>query len=121
MSTHCDKPLILCADPKAQFLSHADEIRAAIDSVLTSGWYILGDEVRCFEQEFADFVGVAHGIGVANGTDAIAIALRACGVGQGDEVITVSHSAVATVAAIEQIGAIPVFCDIEPELSLIHI
>lgn len=115
MSTQHDKPLILCADPKAQFLAHAEEIRAAMDRVLNSGWYILGDEVRLFEQEFANFVGVAHGIGVANGTDAIAIALRACGVRPGDEVITVSHSAVATVAAIEQIGAMPVFCDIEPE------
>ncbi len=108
-------PMILCADPKAQYLAHSTEIQAAIARVLESGWYILGEEVRAFESEFASYIGVAHGIGVANGTDAIAIALKACGVSPGDEVITVSHSAVATVAAVEQIGAIPVFCDISPE------
>lgn len=107
-------PSILCADPKAQYLAHADEIQAAISRVLESGWYILGKEVSAFEAEFASYIGVAHGIGVANGTDAIAVALKACGVTAGDEVITVSHSAVATVAAVEQIGATPVFCDISP-------
>lgn len=106
--------MILCADPKAQYLAYASEIQTAIARVLESGWYILGEEVRSFEREFASYIGVAHGIGVANGTDAIAIALRACGIECGDEVITVSHSAVATVAAIEQIGAVPVFCDICP-------
>lgn len=108
-------PTILCADPKAQYQAHAQEIQAAISRVLESGWYILGQEVQYFEQEFANFIGVDHGIGVANGTDAIAIALRAGGINPGDEVITVSHSAVATVAAIEQIGAIPVFCDLDAQ------
>ncbi len=115
MSNNQSNQMILCADPKAQYMSHADEIQSAIRGVLESGWYILGEEVRAFEAEFAAFVGVRHCIGVANGTDALALALRACGVAPGDEVITVSHSAVATVAAIEQIGAIPVLCDIEPE------
>lgn len=106
--------MLLCSDPKAQYLSHAEEIHAAIERVLNSGWYILGEEVSAFEGEFAAFHGVAHGIGVANGTDALAIALKAVGVEPGDEVITVSHSAVATVSAIEQIAAVPVFCDIDP-------
>jgi dTDP-4-amino-4,6-dideoxygalactose transaminase len=106
--------MLLCADPKAQYLRYAEEIQGAISRVLNSGWYILGQEVASFEKEFSAFHGVAHCVGVANGTDALAIALRACGVVSGDEIITVSHSAVATVAAIEQIGAVPVFCDIDP-------
>ncbi|MCO6430669.1 MAG: DegT/DnrJ/EryC1/StrS family aminotransferase [Deltaproteobacteria bacterium] len=106
---------IAVADPKAQYLSYREEIDSAIARVLNSGWYILGKEVEEFERRFAGFVGAESCFGVANGTDAIALALRACGVFPGDEVITVSHSAVATVAAIEQIGAIPVFADIEEE------
>jgi dTDP-4-amino-4,6-dideoxygalactose transaminase len=106
---------ILCSNPKAQYLSHKEEIDAAIRSVLDSGWYILGENVREFEKEFADYIGVSQGIGVGNGTDAIQLALASCGVGSGDEVITVSHTAVATVAAIESVGAIPVFVDIDPD------
>jgi dTDP-4-amino-4,6-dideoxygalactose transaminase len=102
------------ADPHAQFLAYEAGIRAAIDRVLTSGRYVLGDEVRLFEEEFASFLGARYCIGVASGTDALALALRSVGIESGDEVITVSHTAVATVAAIEQIGAIPVFVDIDP-------
>ena len=105
--------IIPVANPHAQFNAHAAEIRSAVERVLASGWYILGEEVKSFELEFAQFIGTKSCIGVASGTDALALALRACGVGQGDEVITVSHSAVATVAAIEQIGAVPIFVDIE--------
>ena len=101
-------------DPKAGYLAHRQEIDAAIQRVLESGWYILGQEVSAFEQEFAGYLGVGHAIGVANGTDAIELALRACGVGRGDLVFTVSHTAVATVAAIESTGATPVFIDIDP-------
>ena len=100
--------------PLAQFRAHEREIREAINRVLESGWYILGSEVKAFEQEFAAFTGTGFSIGVANGTDAVALALLAAGVKGGDEVITVSHTAVATVAAIEQIGAVPVFADIDP-------
>lgn len=107
------------ANPKAQFESHEKEILDGIRKVLSSGWYILGDEVRNFEKEFANFLGVQFCIGVANGTDAIALALKAVRVSSGDEVITVSHSAVATTAAIEQIGAIPVFADIESKTRCI--
>jgi len=112
--------LIPVAAPLIQFQKHAPEIRAAVERVLSSGWYILGPEVEQFEQEFANYLDVQSCIGVANGTDAVALALRSCGVSPGDEVITVSHSAVATVAAIEQIGAIPVFADIEPVTRCIN-
>ena len=81
--------------------------------------YILGDEVSSFEKEFAEYIGVNYCVGVANGTDAIAIALKGLGVKPGDEVITVSHSAVATVAAIEMTGATPVFVDIEEDTRCI--
>jgi len=85
-----------------------------IRTVLQSGKYILAKEVENFEKEFAKFLGIDHCVGVASGTDALSLALKAVGVGCGDEVITVSHSAVATVVAIEQIGARPVFADIDP-------
>jgi len=95
--------------------AHKSEIDAAIQRVLASGEYILGNEVRQFEQEFARYIGVEYGIGVATGTDALILALKACGVGKGDEVITVSHTAVATVSAIESVGATPVLVDINPD------
>jgi dTDP-4-amino-4,6-dideoxygalactose transaminase len=101
-------------DPKANYLVHRAEIDAAIQRVLESGWYILGREVEAFEQEFAAYVGVRHAIGVGSGTNALELALRACGVGSGDLVFTVSHTAVATVAAIELVGATPVLVDIDP-------
>ena len=101
-------------DPKANYLAHKAEIDAAIARVLDSGWYILGREVAAFEEEFAAYIGMRHAIGVASGTDALNLALRACGIGPGDAVITVSHTAVATVAAIELVGAIPVLVDIDP-------
>lgn len=101
-------------DPRAQYLGMREEIDTAISRVLTSGHLILGPEVEAFESEFADYIGAKHGIGVANGTDAIAIALSSLGIGPGDEVITVSHTAVASVAAIEQVGAVPVLVDVEP-------
>ncbi|MCP4351348.1 MAG: DegT/DnrJ/EryC1/StrS family aminotransferase [Desulfobacterales bacterium] len=106
--------MILCSNPKAQYISYKDEIDAAIFRVLEKGWYILGQEVKAFEEEFASYIGVSYGIGVGSGTDAIHLALCSCGIGQGDEVITVSHTAVATVAAIELSGATPVLADIEP-------
>jgi dTDP-4-amino-4,6-dideoxygalactose transaminase len=105
--------VILCANPKAQYLAHKAAIDAAIQRVLENGRYVLGPEVAAFEAEFAAYIGAGHAIGVANGTDAIAIALKALGIGPGDEVITTAHTAVATVAAIELAGATPVFADIE--------
>ena len=106
--------LIPQSNPKANYLAHKDEIDAAIARVLENGWYILGKEVVAFEEEFASYIGVRHAIGVASGTDALQLALRACNVNTGDIVITVSHTAVATVAAIELTGAIPMLVDIDP-------
>ena len=107
--------MIPVANPKAQYLSQKTEIDTAIARVLDKGWYILGEEVHAFEAEFAAYIGTQYGIGVGSGTEALHIALLACGVGEGDEVLTVSHTAVATVAAIELCGAKPVFIDIEPD------
>ena len=102
------------ADTGANYRAHKEAIDAAVARVLSSGWYILGKEVTAFEEEFAQFLGVGHAIGVGSGTEALHLALRTSGVGVGDEVITVSHTAVATVAAIELAGATPVFVDINP-------
>ena len=93
----------------------ADEINAALLRAADSGWYILGPEVEAFEREFAAYHGVSHAVGVATGTDAIELALQAGGIGAGDEVITVAHTALATVAAIEATGAVPILVDIDPE------
>ena len=94
--------------------SLAGAINDAVQRVVERGWYILGPEVEAFEAAFAQYHGVAHAVGVASGTDAIELALRAGGVGPGDEVITVAHTAVATVCAIERTGATPVLVDIDP-------
>jgi dTDP-3-amino-3,4,6-trideoxy-alpha-D-glucose transaminase len=91
-----------------------DELRAAIDRVLDSERFILGPEVDTFERELAAYTGVAHGVGVANGTDAITIALRAMGVGPGDEVVVPSFTFYASAEAIPPTGATPVFCDVDP-------
>ena len=92
-----------------------EEIRDAIERVLDSERYILGPEVSAFEAEFAGYCGAAHGVGVANGTDAITIALRAMGVGEGDEVVVPSFTFYASAEAIPPTGATPVFCDIDPD------
>jgi dTDP-4-amino-4,6-dideoxygalactose transaminase len=104
---------LLTADPAANFRAHAGEIRAAIDRVLADGHYILGPEVEAFEREFADYHGGGHTLGVANGTEALELALRAVGVQRGDAVATVANTASATVAAIAEIGARPVFVEID--------
>ena len=91
------------------------ELRAAALGVLDGGKYILGPEVAAFESEFAASLGARHAIGVANGTDALTIALRAMGVGPGDDVVVPSFSFYASAEAIPPTGARPVFCDIDPE------
>lgn len=88
---------------------------AAMQAVVEDGRFILGPNVAAFEQEFADSCGAAHGIGVANGTDALTIALRALGVGPGDEVVVPSFTFYASAEAIPPTGATPVFCDVDPE------
>ncbi|SVC82189.1 uncharacterized protein METZ01_LOCUS335043, partial [marine metagenome] len=87
---------------------------------MRSSRYILGEEVELLEQEFASYIGATNAIGVANGTDAIELALRALEIGLNDEVITVSHTAVATVAAIEAAGAKPVLVDVEQKFYTIN-
>src|SRR5579864_7346927 len=101
--------------PGAFFAEHREEIARAVSRVLDSGWYILGTEVEAFEEEFARQFSFGGAVGVGNGTDAIALALRGIGVGPGDRVATVSHTAVATVAAIEMVGGVPVFVDVTPD------
>ena len=91
------------------------ELRAAIEGVLDSGHYILGPEVEAFEREFAAYCGAEHAVGVANGTEALTIALRAMGVGPGDEVVVPSFTFYASAEAIPPTGATPVFCDIDPD------
>ena len=106
--------MIAQSSPKANYLAHKAAIDAAVSRTLDSGWYILGREVAAFEQEFAAAMAAKWSAGVANGTDAVELALRALGVEAGDSVLTVSHTAVATVSAIARVGARPVFVDIEP-------
>ena len=105
-------------DPGAFVRLHRDEIDECVRRVLDSGWYVLGHEVSAFEQEFAAVFELGHAVGVGNGTDALVLALRALGIGAGQRVATVSHTAVATVAAIEMAGAVPVFIDIDPTFTL---
>jgi dTDP-3-amino-3,4,6-trideoxy-alpha-D-glucose transaminase len=102
-------------DLRAAYHRLQPEIDAAVAAVLESGWYILGPEVSAFEAEFAAYLAADHAVSVASGTDAVMLALRACGIGPGDEVITVSHTAVATVAAIELCGARPRLVDVAPD------
>lgn len=96
------------------------EIDEAILATLKSGNYILGEQVEAFEEEFSRYIGCKYSIGVANGTDAIEVILRALNIGPGDEVITTSHTAVATIAAIISVGAIPVLIDVNLEDYLIN-
>ena len=102
-------------DLKAQYRSIKPEIDAAIQRVVDNTSFILGDEVRSFEAAFAAHVGTSGAVGVASGTAAIQLALQACGVGRGDEVITTAHTFIATAEPIVQLGATPIFVDIEPE------
>ena len=102
-------------DTSTALLGLRDELRAAVVRVLDSERYILGPEVSAFEREFAAYCGCAHAVGVANGTDALTIALRAMGVGPGDEVVVPSFTFYASAEAIPPTGARPVFCDIDPD------
>jgi dTDP-3-amino-3,4,6-trideoxy-alpha-D-glucose transaminase len=105
-------PLFDTATPLAALRA---ELRAAVERVLDSERYILGPEVAAFEQELAAYCATEHVVGVANGTDAITIALRAMGVGPGDEVVVPSFTFYASAEAIPPTGARPVFCDIDPD------
>ena len=102
-------------DLSAQYAAIGAEIRTAVERVLASQQFILGREGAAFEQEIAQLCGVAHGIGVASGTDALILALRACGVQAGDEVLIPPFTFVATGSAVSALGAKPVFVDIRPD------
>lgn len=102
-------------DFKLQYLSIKNEIDEVVNHVLESGWYILGENVKAFEKEFADYCGAKFAVGVGNGLEALQLAMLAYSIGNGDEVITVANTAVATVLAISLTGAKPVFVDIDSE------
>ncbi len=106
--------LIPQANPGASYHAHRKEIDQAVTSVLAGGKYILGNEVTSFEREFGDFLGMPNVVGTGSGTEALHLSFRACGIGPEDGVITVSHTAVATAAAIELAGAIPILVDVDP-------
>lgn len=111
--------MILMNDFKAEPPALREQMLAAARRVIESGWYVLGDEVSAFEQEWAAVCGTRHGVGVGNGMDAIEIALRALDVGPGDEVITTPMTAFATVLAILRAGATPVLADIDPDTAIL--
>lgn len=98
-----------------------EELLKAVTEVFESGTLILGQKVRDFEQAYSDYIGVKYGVGCDNGTNAITLALKALGIGKGDEVITVSNTAIPTVSAIVTAGATPVFVDIDPDTYLMDV
>lgn len=106
--------MIPTSSPLAAYQAQRDDIRTRVLSVLEGGNYVLGPEVESFEQSFSAYCQVAYGIGVNSGTDALILTLRALDIGPGDEVVTVSHTALATVAAVLAVGATPVLVDIDP-------
>jgi dTDP-4-amino-4,6-dideoxygalactose transaminase len=106
-------------DLKAQYATIRDEVRQAIDDVLESMQLTIGPNVKAFDQEFASYIGTKHSIGVGSGTDALQLAIRACGVSGGDEVITVSHTFFATVEAILYANARPILVEVDEKTMLI--
>src|SRR4030043_1122021 len=102
-------------DLKAQYPSIKDEIDQAINKVINSSQFILGSEVDAFEKEMAAYLGTKHAVGVASGTDALQLALLACGIQPGDEVITTPFTFIATAETIAKCGAKPIFVDIDPK------
>jgi dTDP-4-amino-4,6-dideoxygalactose transaminase len=111
--------MILMNDFKAEPVELRQAMAAAAARVFESGWYVLGSEVEAFERRWAEACGVEHALGVANGLDAIELALRALGIGPGDEVITTPMTAFATALAVMRAGATPVFADIEADTGLL--
>src|SRR3954453_12448620 len=101
-------------DPSTPLAALDAEIRAKVNEIIDSKRFVFGPEVQAFEREFAAYIGTAHAVGVANGTDALLLALRALGVGPGDEVIVPSFTFFASAEPIVLLGAIPVWCDVDP-------
>ena len=107
--------MIKQSDPRANYLAHREDIDEAVARVLASGWYLVGKELEQFEDRFADFCDATYAVGVANGTDAIELALRATGVKDGDFVLTTALTAVASATGIVRAGASPIFVDIDAD------
>lgn len=108
-------------DLKREYTKISEEITQAIQRILKSGWFILGEEIERFEEEFTNYIGAKYGISVNSGSDALFLALKVLEIGEGDEVITVSHTFISTVDAIVRNEAKPVFIDIEPEAYCIDV
>ena len=108
-------PPIPFIDLSTQFKELKEEWLKSIETIGTSGAFILGPNVASFEREFADYIGTKHAVALANGTDALILSLRALGIGPGDEVITTPYTFFASAEAIDHVGAVPVFVDIEPD------
>jgi dTDP-3-amino-3,4,6-trideoxy-alpha-D-glucose transaminase len=115
------RPAILFNDLRRGAAEQREALTRATQRVVDSGWYVLGREGEAFEEEFAAACGVAHAVGVASGTDAVELAIRALRIGPGDEVVTQANTCVPTVAAIERAGASPVLCDVEPEAGTMDV
>ena len=105
--------MIFFANPKSEYVYLKKKIDNRIKKVLESNSYILGKEVENFERNFSKYLGVKYSVGVSSGTDALILALQSIDIQKGDEVITTSHTAFATIAAIVDVGATPVFIDIK--------
>ena len=105
--------MIHCSNPLQQYITNKKEIIKNITQIFDDGNYILGDQLKKFETNFANFCNVNYGVGVNSGTDALVLAMKSLNIGKGDEVITVSHTALATVASILIVGATPVLIDID--------
>jgi dTDP-4-amino-4,6-dideoxygalactose transaminase len=114
-------PNVPFVDLVAQYANIAVDVDQAIGRVLKSGDFILGRDVWAFEEEFAGYCGVEHAVAVDSGTSALELALRACGIKAGDEVITASNTFIATALAISNVGAVPVFADVDPMTSCIDV
>ncbi len=110
--------MILFNDFKKEYSTISEEVSQAIQRVLRSGWYVLGGETEKFEEEFSKYIGARFGVGVNSGSDALYLAVKALGISNGDEVITVSHTMISTVDAISRNGAKPIFVDVDPETYL---
>lgn len=113
--------MIPFVDLKREYAQIREEIRNAIQRVLEKQWFILGEELEKFEQEFPNHIEAKYGVGVNSGSDALYLAVKALGIGKGDEVITVSHTFISTVDAIVRNGAKPIFLDIDPETYTIDV
>ncbi|WP_285703198.1 DegT/DnrJ/EryC1/StrS family aminotransferase [Microtetraspora sp. NBRC 16547] len=112
---------ILVNDLRRHAVTTETVVRTSVERVLSSGWYVLGAEVEAFEQEFAEYCGVGHCVGVANGTEAIELGLRALGVGRGSRVATVANAGFYTTTALMALGAEPVFVDVDRDTKLMNL